>query len=806
MADQNTQRYSHLPLLRAEVELERRVRAGPSLVSPKSFSEHGSRISDQVGSVLQTFQSRAPTRPSGIDPKLLLRIHLEKPGAISDEEWRKNGLVLLSDERDGTTVLLSSEFELKDFRRRLHEYQQGPKPERKKSPHAQLFDAIIELREYGPEDRKGKLLRTSTLETTKEYALDLELWHPGDVRKARETLAQIETYVSQRGGRAVDRFVSSSVCLARIIVRGSLIEQLLQLEPVARLDLPPKPALTVGEISSLTLEDFSPITRPPENAPRLCVIDSGIASGHPMLSPAVGDSISVPSSLGSPIDDYGHGTQVAGLALYHDITECVRNRKFIPSFWITSAKVTEMENTPLGPKMKFPDEKLISTQMREAIEYFYREHGCRVFNISLGDDRLIFDGGKPSIWAWTLDDIARMLNIIIIVSAGNSWPPFQDSFSEKVLNDYPNYLLRSENRIIEPATAAIPLTVGSLAHSEAPRGAGGRDDVALKAVSPRDAPSPFTRTGPGIGDAIKPEFCEYGGNLVFDHRLNTLQPKNAEVEIVSFHHNYTTGRLFAWDKGTSLAAPKVAHYAALILSMLPRASANLVRALLASSASIPETANGIVLGLGAAACFKICGYGKPNLDLASYSFDNRVTLFAENELLGDRFHVYEIPLPDIFRNMKGERSLSVTLAFDPPTRHTRKDYLGFMMKFWLVRGKTLRQVISIFRKSKPGEESVPGISGSSFECNLEPGHRIRERGTLQKGVFTMNRNPDERHGDTYYLVVQCARNWTDEEKQRYAAVVTLEHLGIGTTLFDRVSLYQAVHDRIKARERIRVRR
>ncbi len=181
-------------------------------------------------------------------------------------------------------------------------------------------------------------------------------------------------------------------------------------------------------------------------------------------------------------------------------------------------------------------------------------------------------------------------------------------------------------------------------------------------------------------------------------------------------------------------------------------------------------------------------------------------MFAQNELLGDRFHVYEIPVVDIFRNTTGKRSISVTLAFDPPTRHTRKDYLGFMMKFWLVRGKTLREVESIFRKSQPGEEEVKGISGTTFECNLEPGHRVRERGTLQKGIFTMSRNPDDRYRDTYYLVVQCARNWSDEEKQRYAVVVVLEHPGLRDTLFERISLYQAVQERLEARERIRIRR
>ncbi|GAG92651.1 unnamed protein product, partial [marine sediment metagenome] len=72
-----------------------------------------------------------------------------------------------------------------------------------------------------------------------------------------------------------------------------------------------------------------------------------------------------------------------------------------------------------------------------------------------------------------------------------------------------------------------------------------------------------------------------------------------------------------------MAAPKIAHYAARILSIFPQASANLVRALLASSASIPEVAQEVLAVLGGDASLKVCGYGKPNFDIASRSSDNR---------------------------------------------------------------------------------------------------------------------------------------------------------------------------------------
>ena len=829
-------RYPHLMLPRAEVEPERRQRPGFGFISPKPYTKHGSDVNTQISDILQQFQARATKRPRGIDPQLILRMKLEKPGAIDDEEWRRNGLIPIAEDRDGLVILMASDSQLKDFRRRLDSYKKGPPPgskaphsvglddfpkdaavpeglmdkvfynsedkklvfkgvmsdlDRKElqklssnerynkaieslfdksgvPPYASLFNAISEVREYLSEDRKGRLIREIEIDKTVRQAFDLELWHPGDIAQARLRAEQVRGVISQLGGRTVDDCINESVCLLRVIIDGSRVEELLELEQLAKLDLPPKPGLTTSEVSQSSIEDFLPVKKPAQNAPKVCVIDSGVASGHPLMAEAVGDAISLPSSIRMATDEHGHGTMVSGIALYGDVAECIRNHEFKPSLWLLSAKVTELVDGPLGKQMKFPDEQLISTQMRESIEYFHREYGCRIFNISLGDDRLVYDGGKPSIWAWTLDNMCRSLDVVIIVPVGNRWPVDDKVSPEDVLAEYPKYLMNKEFRLIEPATAAIPITVGSLANLETPHSTRDHGDVGLKALAQVDSPSPFTRIGNGIGEAIKPELCEYGGNIVFDHRLKLLQRKNPDVEIVSLRHDHATGGLFTWDIGTSLAAPKVAHYAAQILATFPGASANLIRALLVSSASVPESATKVIEPLGDNACLKVCGYGKPSLPLAINSFDDRVTLFAENELLGDHFHIYEIPLPEVFRQTRGGRNISVTLAFDPPTRHTRKDYLGFSMKYWLVRGKTLREVVSIFKKTKPGEDKIEGISGTAYECSLEPGHRLRENGTLQKGTFSISNNPREEYGDTYHLVVQCARNWSDEEKQRYA--------------------------------------
>lgn len=52
------------------------------------------------------------------------------------------------------------------------------------------------------------------------------------------------------------------------------------------------------------------------------------------------------------------------------------------------------------------------------------------------------------------------------------------------------------------------------------------------------------------------------------------------------------------------------------------------------------------------------------------SSENRVILFAEGEMPMDWFFVYEVPIPPEYAQTNGKRHIAVTLAFDPPTRHS----------------------------------------------------------------------------------------------------------------------------------------
>src|SRR5690606_36878480 len=146
-------------------------------------------------------------------------------------------------------------------------------------------------------------------------------------------------------------------------------------------------------------------------------------------------------------------------------------------------------------KGEFPKEMTIPQIMEQSIRRLRKEHGCRIFNVSLGDPKLIYSGGKAGIWAETLDALARELDIVFVVSAENQ-KDLTAKFGEKILKAYPKYRLEPASRLLDPATAALALTVGSVAHANGLE----VDDEELVGVHPicaLDQPSPFTRTGPG---------------------------------------------------------------------------------------------------------------------------------------------------------------------------------------------------------------------------------------------------------------------------------------------------------------------
>jgi len=764
----------HLPLERIDRTVDRRkVPAQVPLPTRPSPRGHGETIKSKVDATVA--EQIALPQVKGIDPELILKVNLAAP--VQEDTWRLAGFNVLAQEPNNILVVFTNDTELQEFRARLAEYQKGPQGTQKAPSHNGLFACIDDVSGIAATDRIGPRLRSegivnlAAIDMRVAYTIDIELWD-APTRLDREVRVQnVVTHIEEKEGEVLSRYVGDAgLIVLRARLRGSLLRDVLALPLIARVDRPPIPDLGERDPPIVTLTAVPEPVHPGDDAPLIGIIDSG-STDHPLLAPSLEESIGVPESLGTA-DIFGHGTKVAGIAAFGDLRECVSANTFASPVRIISAKVVNDQG-------QFDDTATIPAQMRDAVRALH-ERGCRVINIALGDRfRIPYDGGRASQWAATLDTLARELDLVIIVTAGNSAGGDRAPWGaqpEHITQTYPDYLITPANRIVDPATAAVVLTVGSLAHANGLP----TEDIAgaeLRAIASLNTPTPVTRSGPGANNAIKPDLVDYGGTCLFDGMGPRIATGNhyASAGMLTLRPDYLGGLLTA-ATGTSMAASRIAYKAALLLRAMPSASANMIRALLALSASIPPEAIQCLNRLGGGAALACCGYGVPDVARELDSEERRVVLIADHqELATDQFALYRIPLPKEFQTTKGKRQIRVGMAFDPPVRHTRLEYLGLRVNYHLIRGMKPDDIFEHFRQRTKDEKRFDDLP-STAKCNLEPSRDIRGTSTLQAATFKMARNID-LYGDDYYLAVFAERRWAGEEitHQRFAVAVELEH-------------------------------
>lgn len=774
-------RYDHLQLLRLPERFERRRQGGGRAVERPDPAGHSRRLGAELDAAVQTQQRRRP--PEFVDPSLILRVQMT--GALLEEDWNQLGLSVLSSDEDRTLVLFASSEDMTAFRERLAAFARGTQPGRQAPSYAAFIGGIETIGAVEPRDRIGLRAREAgftapdDFQVGETYTIDVELWDLGRRELRVRTLDEVVAYVDARGGEELDRYVGPSISMARVRCDGAVVRTLLGTDALAEIDFPPIPDIATGEAMQLELAELPPLNDVADDAPLIGIIDSGV-NDHPLLADILVGAIGVPDTLGTA-DDYSHGTRVAGIATFGDLRGQLAAGTLDRGARLCSAKVVDQRGA-------FPDRRLTPRQMREAISRLNAEFGCRIFVVALGDTRRIYDGGKVGPWAATLDELVRELDVVIIVSAGNR-PPRSGNRIEQAVTGYPGYLTEAANRLCEPAGAMNVVTVGAIAHGD---GIGPRvaDNVGVRPITLANEPAPFSRAGPGLRGAIKPDVVDVGGTLIYDPVVMALRggEQLPEAGVMSLH--YRPGdRLFSAGSGTSYSAPLVAFKAAQILGRFPEASSPLVRALLAGSATVPAEARAKLQLLGPDAEQAICGNGVVDLERAAFSDDARVVLYAEDDLAVDHFAVYQIPIPEAFQTERGRRTIRVSLAYNPPVRHTRRDYAGVTMGFRLIRGCQPDLIFEHFRRRTVEEGRFPEMA-ARFNCGLEPGPSLREKSSLQTATATFRRDVSG-YGDTYHLVVRCAGGWAEEVvNQDFAVVVEIAHEA-------EVRLYERMRQRIR---------
>lgn len=610
---------------------------------------------------------------------------------------------------------------------------------------------------------------------------------------AREREQKFEALVRAYNGELVsdyEDFEDSFSCRIRISGKGlkDIVLTYQFLFEVVEHDPFTVPETTQGESIEITPE----LIPPPQGAPKVCVIDSGIQEGHRLLAPAIEATSStsfIPgdNSTADSVGNGGHGTRVAGAILYPN--QIPRNGRYELICFLQNARILSGTDGALSSTLYPPS-------LMEGITNRFGD--TRIFNLSVNSHRsckLV----HMSQWAASIDRVMHEKGVLFIISAGNinksSGNPQNPGIKEHIRNNrpFPEYLLEKASRIANPAQSCFALTVGSVCID-------GFDTDLKESFGQKDDPSSFSRTGPGLWGMIKPDVVEYGGDFVKEKNQNpnlSYEPSTCpELVKSTLNNGYAVGRDIV---GTSFAAPKVSHVAARLQAEFPNESANFYRALIVQSARLPEHLfrNPVLANI------RSFGYGITNLSRTVDNNPNRVTLISSGLVSAKKANVYYVKIPDEIRRPGEDYDILIeaTLAYTAQPRRTRRRTQSYLSTWLDWQSSKLNEnhdqfcqriIQNLEGETQGGDDqnSIKWVIRENKDWSQIEGLR-RQDSSLQKSwcVIKSYQLPQELS-----LAVIGHKGWNKDLSERipYSIVVSFEVLNANINIYEMIRIENEV--------------
>ena len=323
--------YPHLKIDREQPVNEKRPAGRVITRPPGDIPAHARRLHVS----LEHAREFATQGLGGFDDRLLFKLQI---GNFAPDQLEKiNGVEVISQEDGGYALAFASIEALETFEARLATLERGGHITRK-----EIFFALQAFENWTEEDRKGWALQHGGFPAGNSFMLDVELWPIRTHASRREMVNHFEAWLGHEGIENLDSINVDSLVLYRIRANQQQALRLLRHRDVRTVDLPPRFQLEI-EALQLDIQQVGNIPAPPANAPFVAVLDSGIASGHPMIRTAVADAQGFLPPDRSADDEQGHGTHVAGIALYGDVEECFQSRSFQPQLRLLSGRILDAQ-------------------------------------------------------------------------------------------------------------------------------------------------------------------------------------------------------------------------------------------------------------------------------------------------------------------------------------------------------------------------------------------------------------------------------------------------------------------------------
>ncbi|TQF78654.1 S8 family peptidase [Elioraea sp. Yellowstone] len=479
-------------------------------------------------------------------------------------------------------------------------------------------------------------------------------------------------------------------------------------------------------------------------APVVCLLDSGATQAHPLIAPGLDpvDQHAYDDAWGVGDSAYwnGHGTAMAGVALYGDLEAALANGGAVElGHGLETVKILP----PAG--QNDPDLygaiTALSIGKAEAKAPRRRRVFCMAVTSEVGLGR-----GRPSSWSAAVDQLCYGggdRRRLMVLAAGNLRGDIN-------AGEYPdrNDLEEAEN----PAQAWNPLVVGAYTDKITITQ---QDYAGWEALAPAGDLSPSSRTS-GIWDRqwpIRPDVVFEGGNCAHDG----VNPAVAidDLQLLTTHYR-PNRRLFQEFGDTSAASALGAHLAAGIMTARPELWPETVRGLVVHSAEWTPAMRARFEAAGSQqqklAMLRRYGWGVPDLGRALLSASNDATLMVEDALLPFRkdgstiktrdMHLHQLPWPREELLALGEQDveLRVTLSYfiepNPGERGwtRRHRYASHSLRFAVKRSleslSAFRQRINKAALAEESGEARGSGGGDGWLLGT-----IRDRGSIHSDIW-----------------------------------------------------------------------
>lgn len=540
------------------------------------------------------------------------------------------------------------------FTRKLNEYDREPEEtvdengelHRKNRRNLKLVNAVseiqvAELKHFfsSPEDMK--------LLTEGGVARVVEVWFSEELYNETEVHVKLTALGIEHGVRTL---AFNAVAILLVKATTLQLQQILHsLSGITefRLYRSPSVLLEAGDIEEeewlrLIQNDVIQAENP---LVRIAVLDTGVNPHHRLLADYLPSERCFSAiASGNTLDQENHGTGIASLALYGDLTDVIYNNQRVRiTSDLTSVKMLSFNEA----ERNVPEMYALITE--DAI-HIGRNSGASVLCTAVTDRDNEVQDAKASSTSSAIDDTLYnngACDSVLLISAGN--------VERMDRLQYPDYLYLKN--IQDPAQAWNAITVGAYTKKVAISDPAYRG---LRAIAPEDGLSPFSSTSIQWGaNAIKPEIVMEGGNAVQGIEDSFDTPNDLSLVVAHGGNGLVPGR-FGSCNATSAATGLAARLASKIKYYNPELSALSIRALLIHSAEWTEQMKDLCSdahgNLDVKTILHSCGYGVPNEQKAIVSSDSRVTFIAEdtikpfvqgkgNKLKFGKMNLYQMPWP-----------------------------------------------------------------------------------------------------------------------------------------------------------------